>query len=253
MAYVTITLAALLDIKEFEFSDTPSLASFVSSWICLAVSIGGILLAFCLYWSARGGIDTKSINFTNGVFSGLKDTPTSRLMPFFSMSRKILTTSVVVFASLTLDRTYAFSLLAVIQGILLVFMVCIRPFALIQNNLLQVFNELFILGIISFQHQMDSESSWSKTAREDFMNILILNCGIIVSLLFCAMTINTIKGFVKCFNMKNRKRPVSITSGIYPLLMASSLKQSIRSLGSHSGEGSRIHASFYDLTSNTKL
>jgi hypothetical protein len=57
----------------------------------------------------------------------------------------------------------------------------VRPFEDNRDNLVEMINETFLVGVIIYLFCMSSESKWTETYTEWFMNMLTLNTLVVIS------------------------------------------------------------------------
>ncbi|CAI2360011.1 unnamed protein product [Moneuplotes crassus] len=192
LTFMTVIFAAAISIREFRFSKTAMVLSHLSAWMLLTASAGFIGTLFFLYYFTRTDFDPNQKSFVKEIFSGLRNTKTSRLLPFVSTLRKLLNIVAVVFISMEGERTYALVLLISIQVVYLAFMILVRPFFLVFNNCLKIICESFQFIIMVYMAGMESESDWPKGAIKGFMAILIINAVAIIGIVTCFTVLHVV-------------------------------------------------------------
>ena len=106
--------------------------------------------------------------------TGIRDSKIARAYTFVALLRRTL--FIVWLIGFYYVGNYTLCIgMAVIQVVYVVFIIIIRPFDRPENNLVEIANEMFYLGMILMLIWLDQREEWTKTRTKIFTGLVFGN------------------------------------------------------------------------------
>jgi hypothetical protein len=112
------------------------------------------------------------------LFAGLKDTNKARTYSFVALSRRALFVFFLVGFSFLSELSLVAGM-AFIQIIYLAYIIMLRPFDNLSNNIIEIINEIFYLVLIILLFYLTEESIWTDFASKVYLGIIVGNTMLI--------------------------------------------------------------------------
>ncbi|CAI2371551.1 unnamed protein product [Moneuplotes crassus] len=207
-AHETMVISSALEIREFDTSSASIFLSHLISWVFLLLCLIIPTFALYLFYTHRNQYDPEKKTPTMEFFEGLKNNKWARFYSFLLLFRRVLFVLIVIFMSRNVHRAYIYSILLVAQLAYFGTLIYLRPFEELQDNIIELVNELFLIGVICYLFAMTSGDKWTNSATSWFMIILTINCLIVLAIMIYFMIVNII---VKCREWRKSKESSSFS------------------------------------------
>ncbi|CAI2365377.1 unnamed protein product [Moneuplotes crassus] len=207
-AHETMVISSALEIREFDSSSASAIISHLISWVFLLLCLIIPTFALYLFYTHRNRYDPDKKTPTMEFFEGLKNNKWSRFYSFLLLFRRVLFVLIVIFMTDNVHRAYIYSILLVSQLAYFGTLIYLRPFEEMQDNIIELVNELFLVGVICYLFAMTSGDKWTNTAISWFMIILTINCLIVLAIMIYFMIVNIV---VKCKEWRKSKESSSFS------------------------------------------
>jgi hypothetical protein len=182
LAATSLLLSSVKELDAFEFENA---ASSFSTVVAL-----GVFIAFCIFILVALLYNVLAMKyFEQGkefvfmeFFSGIKNSPIAMTFTPVHLLRKVIFISIILFISAG-DRITAYAVILTLQVVYCVFVMIIRPFRNLYDNLILMVNEVFIAAYIIIIVGLDFYNEWTDLAAELFLFTIVLNFLIVLGLL----------------------------------------------------------------------
>ncbi|CAI2375096.1 unnamed protein product [Moneuplotes crassus] len=201
-AHENMIISSSFEIKEFDTSSASKTISHLISWTFLLLCLIIPTFALYLFYNHRKEYDPEKKTPTMEFFAGLRNTKWARFYSFLLLFRRVLFVLVVIFMSGNVHRAYIYSILLTCQVAYFGHLIYLRPFEELQDNIIELVNELFLIEVICYLFAMTSGDKWTNSAITWFMNSLTINCLVVVAIMIYFMVANII---IKCREWRKSK------------------------------------------------
>ena len=123
------------------------------------------------------------------IYKGLKDGKLAQLYFVVSTTRRLLLIAVLILLQ-TMHFYAKMCMLMIIQISYLIYLLAVRPFESIRDNLIEILNELIILFISLILTIYSSESAWTGSIDSIVINTSLFNNIMILVIIVLALTYN---------------------------------------------------------------
>jgi hypothetical protein len=128
--------------------------------------------------------DPEKYQKTQELYSGLKNSKTSRIYTIFILLRRIMLVTWLIEMS-SFDQVYVISFPIVVQAIHILTLMYLRPFRKTDDNLVEIINEVFFTVLLSSLAYLNSEEIWKGVKTDVYYYTLLGNNVVIILVLFC--------------------------------------------------------------------
>ena len=173
-----LLLSNLSIILHFDISSTPKVLSLIFS---IVISLLCLLLVYISFYMYQVSYDTNYSPVRlkwEEFLTGLKPDNTPRLYSFLTLIRRLFMIIWLLSFNFLGAQVLTIGLL-VIQIPYVIYILKIRPFVQMENNIIEGINEIFLCSLITFLCFFYEESRWNKVAIGVFMFMVMLNTIII--------------------------------------------------------------------------
>ena len=127
---------------------------------------------------------TKGVHSKMGeVFDGVKMQKKFKLyVPVLLARRALFVTLLILLTSV--ESWILISILSAVQFWYMIYIIVIRPFVNIKENIIEIINEIFFFSLIISLIYLNSASNWNSTNTNIYMGVIIANTLITFSILF---------------------------------------------------------------------
>ena len=147
--------------------------SFVFSIFLLCFCLWIILFVSCFSYSSYE-VSKNSHNKFGEIFYGLKVQRKARLyLPILLTRRAIFV--ILLMTLISIESWILISILSFIQLFYFVFIIILRPFESIKDNIIEISNEIFYCILLWFLIFWNSEENWSPKITEVYIWIITSN------------------------------------------------------------------------------
>ena len=171
--YQYMLISSISEIKNISLNSLPKIISFSISIALVVLWVGFLLFSFIVSRKINQ-IHHEEREMLGEFFIGLKRTKAARLYTVFLLLRRLAFVSLLI----TLASVYSFyTMLAliIIQLCYFVFLVIVRPFDEIKNNIIEIMNELYFGILLWWLFYFKSEDRWTATSTNLFIWIIWSN------------------------------------------------------------------------------
>jgi hypothetical protein len=176
--YQFLFLASFSELKNANVSEVYTALSFSISCLFTVICIVFLLLTLYMYCSTKDNFNKDERLKFGELFSGLKETNNARSYSFFVLLRRVLFVSLLVGLN-TFASFWLVAGMAVIQTFYLAYIVALRPFDKVSNNIIEVVNEVFYWILIVLLFHLNKEIKWTDFASRAYLGIIVGNTMII--------------------------------------------------------------------------
>lgn len=181
--YQFMYLASFSELKNADVSEAYAALSFAISCLFAVICFLFLLLTLYMYISTKNNFDEDEKLKLGELFSGLKNTNNARSYSFGVILRRFLFVSVLVGLN-TLAEVWLVAGMAIIQTFYVAYIVALRPFDKVANNIIEVVNEVLYLVLIVLLFHLTKEIKWTDFASRVYLGIIVGNTLIIGIVVF---------------------------------------------------------------------
>ena len=178
----TYILFLLTDLSEIYYQNkngVQNVLSTVLSYIILASMIWFILLSFWQWCKSKYPESFRKQKYFRALIDGMKPKWICRSYWFVFLIRRSLF-GVVIFFFENTAIIGKISIMVTIQSSLLLYILILRPFESIKDNISDIINEIFYLFYCVFLFYYNTEDRWNDTTTETYFWILMSNNFILI-------------------------------------------------------------------------
>ena len=150
------------------------------SYFFLITSITFYFFIIYQFFATRRSLSRKYYTYSEELFAGLKDKNKARAYTIFLTTRRVLLCMILIcFQDINfIVRVVSFGS---IQIFYLIYLILIRPFTEITNNIVEIINESILTILVLLLLYYNKSNRWNFTIEQVFIN-LILSCSALVCL-----------------------------------------------------------------------
>ena len=170
-AYIMILLSSLSQIVDFEHSGFVEIISLI-----IAIIIFNLAIVYLWFWLTQV-FKVKRLyqpNYYDEFFNGLKDNLKSRLYPAIFMLQRIMS-SVILIVFMNIKYEIKLSLFAAVQVIIAVYLILVRPYALVKDLIMEVYSQIIFSVLSWLLIYFKSESEWNTLINWIFMTPIMFS------------------------------------------------------------------------------
>ena len=177
----------LSSICEINAMCTDSLEKIISlgfAFVVLAICMLGTLLVFLLIWKNS----FKSLERFRETFIGLKDAELAKTYILMSMFlRKVIYIGIMISLVSMISTIYLWIGIIVIEIFITGYLVFVRPYERLQDNLIELANQFIFIVLVCFLMFLNKPEHWNPTWEVVVMWVIVSNNLIMTSILVCKL------------------------------------------------------------------
>ena len=166
-------ISSVYETKMFCVSDSMRISSLVFAVCILWFCVGMILLILIMALSSYEA--TKGVHSKMGeVFYGVKMQKKFKFyVPVLLARRALFVTLLILLTSV--ESWILISILSAVQFWYMIYIMIIRPFENIKENIIEIMNEVVFFSLIISLVYLNSASNWNSTITNIYMGIIMAN------------------------------------------------------------------------------
>jgi hypothetical protein len=215
-AFIIVCISVMTDFKSFDTHTLKNVLSLVTSLFLLSCIILFLVVNVYLIRKVHWNFDENVRLWYEELFSGLKETTKGRLNSIiFLVSRFLFVFVVVAFEDIpVVVKVIMFGL---IQACYVVYLVIVRPFEQVKDNIIEWFNQISYLFLVSSLVFLNTEEKWGNMQKNTYMYTLILVSlfGPLMSIIFLifVLTLKT-KRWIATPKTRVTQEPTPVESNV---------------------------------------
>jgi len=152
--------------------------------VVLAICMLGTLLVFLLIWKNS----FKSLERFRETFIGLKDAELAKTYILMSMFlRKVIYIGIMISLVSMISTIYLWIGIIVIEIFITGYLVFVRPYERLQDNLIELANQFIFIVLVCFLMFLNKPEHWNPTWEVVVMWVIVSNNLIMTSILVCKL------------------------------------------------------------------
>lgn len=170
---LTVSISVMSGFKNFG-AQSKDIPSFIT---CIYLIVGVALFIMfdaLLIYKARYDFEEKDRLLYGEYFKGLKSNTKSRMNSICFFSLRILLVILLVGFDFMPSRVKA-SLVIVIQGSYILYLVIVKPFDGVKDNLIECFNQITFLVLVFILLIFSEKRMWTKSLEGVYIFILFVS------------------------------------------------------------------------------
>ena len=172
-------LSGFSELYNFNISSTSKILSLSSAAVWSWILICFILLSL-INWIRFKDLESFEIYIPlKELFSGLRCSRASTLYTTVMLSRRAFFVGLLIFGS-SFTNTGLVCPMIVIQFAYFLYLVIVRPFKLVKDNLIEITNEWFYLILLGLLSYFNSEDKWNTAVENIYLLLILLNSAVII-------------------------------------------------------------------------
>ena len=174
-------ISSIYETKRFCISDSMRIKSLTFAvftlWFCVGMILLILIMALSSYEAAKG-VHSK----LGEIFYGIKMQKKFKLyVPVLLARRALFVTLLILLTSV--ESWILISILSAVQFWYMVYIMIIRPFENIKENIIEILNEVVFFFLIISLIYLNSATYWNSTTTNIYMGVLIANTMIVFLIL----------------------------------------------------------------------
>jgi len=184
-SYQFLLLVVISNTNEFDTTNAVKVVSLVFSIFALSCLVIFIFWAFYVYYVSYDAKQNMPRLKWEEFLGGIKSSNTPRIFSFLSLMRRLAMIILLIWGE-ELDPLIVLFGLVLILIPYLIYIIAVRPFEKVSNNIIEIMNEIFYLIITSWLCYFRREDYWSKPVTNTYISIIAGNTYIItIIILIC--------------------------------------------------------------------
>ena len=166
-------ISSVYETNKFCVSDSMRIKSLVFAVCILLFCIGMILLILIMALSSYEA--TKGVHSKMGeVFYGVKMQKKFKLYVPVLLARRALFVTLLIFLT-SVESWILISILSAVQFWYMVYIMIIRPFENIKENIIEILNEVIFLILLTLLIYYNKNDDWNSTLKTIYMWLIVTN------------------------------------------------------------------------------
>lgn len=198
--YLMLLLSSLFEIyvniKGWASSSDSFVAAIIIAILWILIIFISMFYSCCLH-SRRQSNSWKTVYVASACFSGVKrkDWYTRMSIFVFFLRRALLTIIVILFVEYSL--MVKLTVYTSIQVAMLWYVIIVRPFEEIKDQITEIVNEIIYLFLVCFLFVFNKKGDWDKFSEQIFIWTIIGNNILLIVIALFALVISVIQKFRK--------------------------------------------------------
>ena len=173
-----LLLSNLSNLISFETSDLPNIVSLIFSIISISFLSFFVYLSYYVY-KKKNGISQTNRRKLGEFLNEIKADDKPKLYSFFGLLRRtLLIVWLLSFKSLG-PQALAIGF-CLISFPYFIFILVVRPFEKVSNNVVEIWNEIFLFMVSLWICYFYKEGRWTNNLTKVFISIVLANTGVIM-------------------------------------------------------------------------
>ena len=178
-AYIFIILSSLSEIKMWNPQNTSKTISLIIAIICQLLCIGLLVLTF-VHWLINRKLESIDHYMPlKTLFNELKHQSKARLYSTLLLLRRTFLSILLIMGS-SINSLSLIIPMVVVQSAYLSFILIVRPWGWVKDNILEITNEVYYLALIALLAHFNSDDRWNEAAETVYFILIVTNSIIIV-------------------------------------------------------------------------
>ena len=175
-------LSSFSELHAWNTSSTSKIISLIFSAILSWACVGFILLTL-INWAKLKDVQSLD-NYIplKELLGGQRHSRCSRLYSTVLLTRRAIFVILLIFGS-SLNNISLVVPMIIIQLIYMLYLVIVRPFKLVKDNLIEITNECFYCLLLCLLSYYNTENRWIAVIENIYFLLIVLNSAVIISIM----------------------------------------------------------------------
>ena len=175
-----LLISSTYEVYKFNTTHPLRIVSLVAAFAVLVAMLALLALTTYLAWS-KYKVDESKHNKLEELFSGLKPNKSNRLYAALVLARRTIFV-VLLITMVSVSSRLVIGVMTAQQICYLVWLCCLRPWAEVKSNLIEVINELYFSALLGSLLFMNTEAEWSSTTASIYMWTIASNSMVLFTI-----------------------------------------------------------------------
>jgi len=183
-----LLLANISNINKFDTSSTPKVIALIFSLFVLVILSIFILLSLYTVIASSCGKPRVSRFKWEEFLGGIRDNNKARLYSFLSLVKRSAMVLLLILGEAFSPQIIVIGLVFIL-ALYLMYLILVRPFKEVSNNIIEIINEIFLIIITAWLGYFNTESKWSNSLTKTFIFIITSNTLVITGIILVCFII----------------------------------------------------------------